>query len=97
MLKMKSLVAMVFLATCCSIMPGHPCYGFERDYVERAVLTDQQEKTVLELAKKRGIKKVGKIYTYNIHPTAARGIGGSWNRANQGSGCYLRGTQGDVS
>jgi len=75
MLKMKSLVAMVFLATCCSIMQGHPCYGFERDYVERALLTEQQEKTVLELAKKRGIKKVGKIYTYNIYPTAARGIG----------------------
>ena len=75
MLKMNSLIATVILVTYCSVTPGRQCYGFERDYVERAVLTEEQEKTVLELAKKRGIKKVGKIYTYNIYPTAARGIG----------------------
>ena len=75
MLKMNSLIAMVILVTYCSGASVRQCYGFERDYVERAVLTDEQEKTVLELAKKRGIQKVGKIYTYNIYPTAARGIG----------------------
>ena len=32
-----------------------------RDYVKGAVLTPAQEKTVLELAKQRGLKKVAKI------------------------------------
>ncbi len=48
--------------------------GIQRDYVPRAVLTKAQEKIVLELAAKRGIKKVAKISTYNLFPTAARGI-----------------------
>jgi len=48
--------------------------GIERDYVARAVLTKAQEKIVLELAAKRGIKKVARISTYNMFPTAARGI-----------------------
>jgi hypothetical protein len=48
--------------------------GIKRDYVKRAVLTREQEKTVLELAAKRGIKKVASISTYNMYPTAARGI-----------------------
>ncbi len=46
-----------------------------RDYVKGAVLTPAQEKTVLELAKQRGLKKVAKIYTYYLQPTQARGIG----------------------
>jgi hypothetical protein len=48
--------------------------GIQRDYVARAVLTKAQEKIVLELAAKRGIKKVARISTYNMFPTAARGI-----------------------
>ncbi len=48
--------------------------GIEREYVPRAQLTTEEEKTVLALAKKQGIIKVVKIKTYNIHPSAARGI-----------------------
>ena len=48
--------------------------GIKRDYVKRAVLTKEQEKTVLELAAKRGITKVARLSTYNMFPTAARGI-----------------------
>ncbi len=50
-------------------------YGFEREYVKRAVLSKEQEKVVLALAEKRGLNKIAKIYTYNIYPSAARGIG----------------------
>lgn len=46
----------------------------ERHFVDRAVLTTKQEKIVLELARKRGIEKVARISTYNLYPTAARGI-----------------------
>ena len=49
-------------------------YGFEREYVKRAVLSKEQEKVVIAIAQKRGIKKIAKIYTYNLYPTAARGI-----------------------
>ena len=48
--------------------------GIKRSYVPRAVLTKEQEKTVLALAAKRGITKVASISTYNLYPTAARGI-----------------------
>jgi len=49
--------------------------GIERQYVERAVLSKAEEKVVIELAQKRGIERIAKIYTYNLYPTAARGIG----------------------
>jgi hypothetical protein len=49
--------------------------GIERQYVKRAVLSKVEEKIVIELAQKRGIKTIAKIYTYNLYPTAARGIG----------------------
>jgi len=48
--------------------------GFTRQYVKRAVLSKEQEKVVVELARKRGIPKVASISTYNLYPTAARGI-----------------------
>ena len=47
--------------------------GIERDY-RAGKLTEEQEKIVIALAKKQGIAKVVKIRTYNIHPSAARGI-----------------------
>lgn len=47
---------------------------FEREYVQQAVLSKEQEKIVIELAQRHGIKKVTKISTYNLYPTAARGI-----------------------
>ncbi len=43
-------------------------YGFERDYVKRAMLTKNQEKEVIALAQKCGIKKISKISTYNMFP-----------------------------
>ena len=48
--------------------------GIERSYVQRAKLTDAEEKIVLTLARKQGIEKVAKISTFNIYPSAARGI-----------------------
>lgn len=48
--------------------------GPRRKYVGRAVLSKEQEKTVLELAAECGIKDVAEISTYNLYPTAARGI-----------------------
>ena len=55
-------------------MSAFSSYGFEREYVKRAVLSKEQEKVVIALVQKRGIKKIAKIYTYNVYPTAARGI-----------------------
>ena len=55
-------------------MSAFSSYGFEREYVKRAVLSKEQEKVVIAIAQKRGIKKIAKIYTYNVYPTAARGI-----------------------
>jgi hypothetical protein len=55
-------------------MSSFSSYGFEREYVKRAVLSKEQEKVVIAIAQKRGIKKIAKIYTYNVYPTAARGI-----------------------
>ena len=48
--------------------------GVKKKYVSRAVLSEEQEKIVLELAAKRGIKNVAEISTYNLYPTASRGI-----------------------
>ena len=48
--------------------------GFERAYVKQAVLSKEEEKTVIALAKKSGIKKIAKISTFNLYPTTARGI-----------------------
>jgi hypothetical protein len=48
--------------------------GPRKKYVSPAVLSEEQEKIVLELAAKRGIKSVAEIATYNLYPTAARGI-----------------------
>lgn len=42
--------------------------------MKRAVLSKKEEKVVIALAQKRGIKKIATIYTHNLYPTAARGI-----------------------
>ena len=64
----KTLLTLSILALAVST------YGFEREYVKRAVLTKEQEKTVMELAKKAGIKKVAKISSHNMYPTPFRGL-----------------------
>ncbi len=48
--------------------------GFERAYVKQAILSKEEEKVVTALAKKRGIKKIAKISTFNLRPTPFRGI-----------------------
>ena len=48
--------------------------GILREYVKGATLTKEQEKTVIELANQRGIKKVAKIKTYYLRPSSDRGI-----------------------
>jgi hypothetical protein len=48
--------------------------GIERSYVQRAKLTEAEEKIVIALARKQGVEKVARISTYNIHPSSARGI-----------------------
>ncbi|MDA0591304.1 MAG: hypothetical protein O3C17_25260 [Planctomycetota bacterium] len=48
--------------------------GPKKNYVSRAVLSNEQEQIVLKLAANRGIKDVSEISTYNLYPTAARGI-----------------------
>lgn len=48
--------------------------GMVRDYVDRAKLTEDEEKKVIELAEKRGIKTVAAIKTYYLRPSSARGI-----------------------
>ena len=48
--------------------------GFERAYVKQAVLSKKEEKVVIALAKKRGIKKIARISTFNLYPSTARGI-----------------------
>ena len=48
--------------------------GFERAYVKQAVLSKEEEKVVIALAKKRGIKKIGRISTFNLYPSTDRGI-----------------------
>ena len=49
-------------------------FGIERDYVPRAILTKDQEQTVIELANKSGIKKVAKISSHNMFPSPFRGL-----------------------
>jgi hypothetical protein len=48
--------------------------GILREYVKGATLTKEEEKTVIELASKRGIKKIAKIKTYYLRPSSDRGI-----------------------
>jgi hypothetical protein len=48
--------------------------GILREYVKGATLTKEQEKIVIELANKRGIKKIAKITTYYLLPSSDRGI-----------------------
>jgi hypothetical protein len=50
------------------------CYGLDRDYVPRAILTKDQEKEVIALAKKCGMKEISKISTHNMYPSPFRGI-----------------------
>ena len=65
---MKTLSAVFVLA----LLPA--ASGFERAYVKQAILSKEEEKVVTELAKKRGIKKIAKISTFNLHPTPFRSI-----------------------
>ena len=51
-----------------------PSFGVERDYVDRARLTESEEALVLKMARNRGIEEVAKIRTYNMFPTPFRGI-----------------------
>ena len=46
--------------------------GIERSYVSNASLSDEDVKTVLELAQKSGITKVAKISTHYMLPTSMR-------------------------
>ena len=66
---MKKIILSLFTLTL-----AVSTYGFEREYVKRAVLTKEQEKTVIELAKKSGIKKVAKISSHNMFPSPFRGL-----------------------
>ncbi len=49
-------------------------HGFDREYVKHAVLTNEQEKTVIDFAKKAGIKKVSKILSHNMLPSPFLGL-----------------------
>ena len=51
------------------------CLASTRDYIKQASLTAEEEKIVIEIALKSGIKEIDKIYTYNIHPSSYYGIG----------------------
>ena len=44
-------------------MSAFSSYGFEREYMKRAVLSKEQEKVVIALAQKHGMKKIEK----NLH------------------------------
>ena len=50
------------------------CYGLDRNYVPRAILTKDQEKEVIALAKTCGMKEVSKLSTHNMYPSPFRGI-----------------------
>ena len=65
---MKTLSAVFVLA----LLPA--ASGFERAYVKQAILSKEEEQVVTALAKKRGIKKIAKITTVNLHPTPFRRI-----------------------
>ena len=64
----KTLLTLSVLALAIS------SYGFEREYVKCAVLTKEQEKVVIALAQKRGLKKVAKISSHNMFPSPFRGL-----------------------
>ena len=66
---MKKIILSLFILTL-----AIPTYGFEREYVKRAMLSKDQEKEVIALAQKAGIKKVAKISTHNMYPSPYRGI-----------------------
>ena len=51
-----------------------PSFGVEQDYVDGAILTEEQEKEVIALARECGIGKVSRISSYNMFPTPFRGI-----------------------
>ena len=61
---MKRIILSLF-----TLMLAVSTYGFERDYVKRALLTKDQEKEVIALAQKCGIKKIDKISTHNMFPS----------------------------
>mgnify|MGYP001187151983 FL=1 len=65
---MKTISAVILLA----LLPASS--GFERAYVKQAVLSKEEEKVVIALAKKRGIKKIARISTFNLYPSTGRGI-----------------------
>jgi len=66
---MKKIILSLFTLTL-----AVSSYGFDRDYVKRAMLTKDQEKEVIALAQKAGIKKVARISTHNMYPSPYRGI-----------------------
>ena len=66
---MKKIILSLFILTL-----AISTYGFEREYVKRAMLSKDQEKEVIALARKAGIKKVAKISTHNMYPSPYRGI-----------------------
>jgi hypothetical protein len=66
---MKKIILSLFTLTL-----AVSTYGFEREYVKRAVLTKEQEKEVITLAQKCGIKKVAKISSHNMFPSPYRGL-----------------------
>ena len=66
---MKKIILSLFTLTL-----ALSTYGFERDYVKRAMLTKDQEKEVIALAHKCGIKKIDKISTHNMFPSPYRGV-----------------------
>ena len=66
---MKKIMLSLFTLTL-----AFSSFGIERDYVPRAILTKDQEQTVIELANKSGIKKVAKISSHNMFPSPFRGL-----------------------
>ena len=80
MIKKRTNPAALIAFIVAILLPGFTAYslgetdGVLRQYVKGATLTQEQEKTVIELAKKRGINKVVKIKTYYLRPSSDRGI-----------------------
>ena len=66
---MKKIILSLFTLTL-----AVSTYGFEREYVKRAVLTKEQEKEVIALAQKCGIKKIAKISSHNMFPSPFRSL-----------------------
>ena len=65
---MKKTLTIISLFTVVS------SHCFERDYVNKAVLTKEQEMTISDLAKKCGIGEISKISTSNLFPSPFRSI-----------------------